>query len=227
VRTLEDLNCTADQIPKYDGVTWGCATDTTAETECPDGHALLGDGSCVDIAGLVQQLVEKDPSLDLCAIGLPRTSGSFVDNCDGTVTDTSTSLMWEKKTDDGGIHDKDNTYRWSTGIPFNPDGEAFTVFLITLNTPPCFAGHCDWRLPKVDKDTDFTPELETIVDCSFGSTCIDPIFFPTRGNNHWSATAFTGFPFDEAWFISFGGGFLDHQAMGIPNSVRAVRTIGP
>jgi hypothetical protein len=39
----------------------------------------------------------------------------FVDNGDGTVTDTRTGLMWEQKTDDGSIHDKDNVYTWSTG----------------------------------------------------------------------------------------------------------------
>ncbi|MBT7307336.1 MAG: hypothetical protein HN842_03915 [Gammaproteobacteria bacterium] len=28
------------------------------------------------------------------------------------VYDDVTQLLWEKKTDDEGIHDKDNTYRW-------------------------------------------------------------------------------------------------------------------
>lgn len=37
----------------------------------------------------------------------------FVDNGDGTITDTSTGLMWEKKSDDGSIHDKDDVYTWS------------------------------------------------------------------------------------------------------------------
>ena len=34
----------------------GVGNDTNAETECPDGHALLGDGSCVDVVALQQQL---------------------------------------------------------------------------------------------------------------------------------------------------------------------------
>jgi len=33
----------------------------------------------------------------------------FIDHGDGTVTDTRTGLMWEQKTDDGSIHDKDNS----------------------------------------------------------------------------------------------------------------------
>ncbi len=48
---------------------------------------------------------------------------------------TSTGLMWEKKTDDGTIHDKDNVYTWSTGSPYNPDGTTFFTFLATLNHP--------------------------------------------------------------------------------------------
>jgi hypothetical protein len=34
---------------------------------------------------------------------------SYTDNDDGTVTDHNTGLMWEKKDDSGGIHDKDNS----------------------------------------------------------------------------------------------------------------------
>src|SRR5262249_50972170 len=37
--------------------------------------------------------------------GLDR---AYVDNGDGTITDTRTGLMWEKQSDDGSIHDKDN-----------------------------------------------------------------------------------------------------------------------
>ncbi len=35
----------------------------------------------------------------------------YTDNGDGTITDNSTGLMWEKKSFDGGLHDMQNTYR--------------------------------------------------------------------------------------------------------------------
>jgi len=35
-------------------------------------------------------------------------------NGDGTATDYDTGLQWEQKTDDGGVHDKDNRYSWNT-----------------------------------------------------------------------------------------------------------------
>jgi hypothetical protein len=39
----------------------------------------------------------------------------FLDNGDGTIRDTYTALMWEKKDDNdvGGIHDTDNMYTWA------------------------------------------------------------------------------------------------------------------
>jgi hypothetical protein len=37
---------------------------------------------------------------------------SYTDNGDGTITDNTTGLMWEKITDDGSIHDVNNVYTW-------------------------------------------------------------------------------------------------------------------
>ncbi len=175
--------------------------------------------------------------LGVMAIGNParaedKEKKRFVDNGDGTITDRRSGKMWEKKTDDGGIHDVNNLYNWTDPIDgdlTNPDGTAFTEFLNTLNTAPCFAGHCDWRLPKVSRDADENnPELEEIVDCSFGSPCIDPIFGPTGAlpgvaEAYWSSTTNTNFPI-LAWFVQFGAGFLGDGEKILNKHVRAVRT---
>ena len=124
----------------------------------------------------------------------------FVDNGDGTVTDTQTGLMWEQKdsldntANYSDPHDADNTYTWSSSGAA-PDGTAFTEFLAALNngtssdgtaTTGCFANHCDWRLPTV-------VELRGILDltatgCGSGSPCIDPAFGPTQSGDYWSAS---------------------------------------
>ena len=69
----------------------------------------------------------------------------FVDNLDGTVTDTQTNLMWEQKTNDGTVHDVGNLYTLGTGTPNweTKNGTAFTVFLAGLNADAGFAGHND------------------------------------------------------------------------------------
>ena len=93
--------------------------------------------------------------------GIPRAlSGTrLVDNGDGTVSDTQTGLMWEKKdaldetVDYSNPHDADNTYEWSlTPSAYEvPSGDVFVDFLYKLNSCTFdgstyaggFAGHCD------------------------------------------------------------------------------------
>jgi hypothetical protein len=160
--------------------------------------------------------------------GLQRLTGTtcdaprFVDNGNNTVTDNLTGLVWEKKTDDGSVHDWDNLYTWtaSDGDLTDEDGTAFTTFLSTLNTDG-FAGANDWRLPTL-------AELQTILlpEPAYGCTdpCIDPVFGPyTHGYRYWTATTFTGSPY-LAWHSSFSefnyvyAVYKDHN-----NYVRAVR----
>src|SRR4029434_2147304 len=64
---------------------------------------------------------------------------SYTDNGDGTITDNNTGLMWEKQSQDGSIHDVNNTYSWEG---------AFTEHVAGLNTMH-FAGHRYGRLPNV------------------------------------------------------------------------------
>lgn len=157
------------------------------------------------------------------------TATRFIDNGDGTITDTQTGLQWEKKTDDGSVHDKDNIYRWSnTGTA--PDGTAFTDFLATLNSnclgtsgdgstvTAGFAGHCDWRLPTI-------AELRSILlapsPCGT-SPCINPIFGPTAASLYWSSTTHASLP-SFAWDVFFSDGLVVINGKFSINPVRAVR----
>jgi hypothetical protein len=111
------------------------------------------------------------------------------DNGDGTVTDWLTGLQWEKKTNADNSanfsdpHDADNEYKWTvTGVA--ADGPAFTSFLATLNSPSCFAGQCDWRLPSADEFASIMqpyPCTQPCMDPIFG-TALDTSFPWTRTN---------------------------------------------
>jgi Protein of unknown function (DUF1566) len=157
----------------------------------------------------------------------------YLDNGDGTISDTTTGLMWEKKTGTVGeredrtdAHNVNNTYRRSeTDDGDRPDGAAFTKFLFQLNHETsangidlagCFANHCDWRLPSID-------ELKGIVDSDTENPSIDPIFGPTQSQRYWSATTDDGFP-HAAWRVHFADGNVQIVGKRFALFVRAVPT---
>jgi hypothetical protein len=84
---------------------------------------------------------------------------NFVDNGDGTITDTATGLMWSK--DDSGVGmDWEDALAW---VQQKNEGN--------------YLGYSDWRLPNAK-------ELESIVDCTrspqtTSSAAIDPVFKTT------------------------------------------------
>ncbi len=117
---------------------------------------------------------------------------AYVDNGDGTITDTATGLMWLK-------NDSGSAMTWEKALAY---AEAMTA-----------AGHGDWRLPNAK-------ELQSIVDYTrspdtTGTAAIDPVFQSTNiGTSskaeygfYWSGTshveAGTG---DYAVYVAFGRG---------------------
>lgn len=211
---------------------------------CDEGN-LQGE-SCVTQGFLYGELVCSGS----CTLDTSRcTDERFVANGDGTVTDNETARMWVQTTDDGGLRDKDNFYRWSFNFGLmDPDGTAFTEYLDGLNNTcegegitPCagdvdcsgvcgFAGHRNWRLPEVNRDGG-TAELETIL-LSFcpggGVPCIDEATFgPTAADGYWSSITFAGNPLG-AWGVDFGNGLgtVFSTSKGNDFRPRAVRT-GP
>jgi hypothetical protein len=144
---------------------------------------------------------------------------NYKDTGRGTILDRNTWLEWEKQSDDDGIHDKDNTYTWD---------EAFVVHVAGLNTAPCFAGRCDWRVPNVK-------ELQSIVNYQNRYPAVSPAFNTncvagvdvlagscTTSSSYWSSSPVAYGP-GSAWDVSFDFGIV--TADWPPNYlyVRAVR----
>lgn len=201
---------------------------TKAETRAGGACPMTGDAAAV--------------SARLIAVGNPSnglvkwlSNTRFVDNGDGTVSDTLTGLMWKQKDNLDSVvnlsdpHDADNLYSWSsTGT--DPDGTAFTDFLAELNNCEStdgtiitggFADHCDWPLPT-------SAELQTIVKlsasgCGSGSPCIDEtIFGPTQASGYWSSTTYATLT-DFAGRVEFEFGGVGFHVKSDGLSVRAVR----
>ena len=150
--------------------------------------------------------------------------GSDLDDW-GCTRDNVTGRIWEIKTADGGLRDKDWRYTWcNTNASTNGgsagtcdgglgvdsdkcfdkvrcDTEKYVEDVNALNPPLC--GYTDWRMPTVG-------ELSGIVDHSIYSPdaqpTIDTAYFPnTVRDNFWSASPYASRA-DVAWYVLFSNG---------------------
>lgn len=180
---------------------WGTA-ETRGGNMCPTN----GD----------QAAIQDQLTADSDFIALELAGVRFVGNGDGTVTDTQTGLMWEKKDDSGGLHDKDDTYTWA---------DAMSEFISEVNghsndgtTQAGLGGHSDWRLPT-------HAELRTILlkpyYCDI-SPCIDSAFGPTVASFYWSSISPSIDP-TKAWYVNFYDGLVFGDDKTVAYYVRAVR----
>ncbi|GHA03585.1 hypothetical protein GCM10008090_10890 [Arenicella chitinivorans] len=123
----------------------------------------------------------------LSASGEALPASASVWSC---VRDNLTGFVWEVKTDDGGVQDKDNTYFWGgigaegRGVA-SVHGEYYDDWntLVTSLNEQALCGFSDWRIPHIK-------ELSTLVDRgkSIGPT-IDTDYFPnTMSHYYWSST---------------------------------------
>jgi Protein of unknown function (DUF1566) len=110
-------------------------------------------------------------------------------------------LTWELKTDDGGVHDKDNVYRWGgsgaekTGTIFFDD---WNSLLNAANTEK-LCGFDDWRVPTID-------ELKTLVTNADKKPVIDSAIFPLAlAMPYWSISTYQNYP-EHAQTVDFATG---------------------
>ena len=204
------ISVTGTQAAPYAPITWEGVEVTTANrrgsfafasTVLPlDCVGTLGDGqSTIDVAvagcfGAPSAVQATGQTISYAAgdDGALRIGAalSYTDNGDGTVTDNSTGLMWEKKTD----ANVDVNFTWQGAL-------AYVAELNAMNGGAGFAGHNDWRLPNIR-------ELLSTVDYGRSNPPINPAFGPTRGisnySAYWSSTTWAGYqPGGSAWAVEF------------------------
>lgn len=115
----------------------------------------------------------------------------YIDNDDGTVTDTRTLLMW-MQCSDGLITIFDEPCDMGAVMPYQwPDALAYAENYE-------FEGYEDWRLPNVK-------ELQSLAAYNRSAPVINVTLFPnTESDDYWTSTI--GTSVNEAWSIDFGDG---------------------
>lgn len=171
------------------GITW-CANDDENNIDCADKEKLGA------YYGLPQDGVMQ--------VGIAHDYQTINQNGDSCVIDKATGRVWELKTNDGGLRDKDWVYNWySTDAAVNdgvigergsaeqkdrcgntlPDGLCNSQAYIKALNQANYCGFSDWRLPRFD-------ELYSLVDLGkLGSPpMVDSIFdfvdAPVRTDAH-------------------------------------------
>ena len=228
------------------GPTCGDGVAQGPTEQCDDGNVLDGDGcsstcklepahqllatgqaKCWDSGGFT---IACPRTVPLCRFVQCAGSGqdgnlqsgtalAYVDNGDGTITDTNTGLMWEKLSANGTIHDYRTPYIWDN---------AFAVKVATLNGGGGFAGHTDWRLPNLT-------ELESIRNLEDLNPAVSPAFSTgcTQGcavtscsctlpGLYWSSSSYAD-DATNAWDVDFGLGNANTFPKALHHYVRAVR----
>jgi parallel beta-helix repeat protein len=187
--------------------------DNEKEIPCPNpGEDFYGQDANYNINP------QSFSKLDAQANELPYSATEWT-----MVRDNVTGLIWEVKTDDGSIHDKDNKYTWYDSNPetnggytgTNGDGTDTEDFIKSLNESN-YGGFSDWRFPSLK-------ELVSIVHYGKRNPATNESYFPKiMSAFYWSSTSYayrTGY----AWGVHFDYGYDDRYAKDSSYFVRAVR----
>jgi len=164
----------------------------------------------------------------LSATGAALAASATSWNC---AKDNVTGLIWEVKTDDGGLHDKDWDYTWyESDNTKNGDWEGVqnggfcggtsacdTAAYVTAVNAAGWCGYKDWRLPSKS-------ELHSIIDYSRYSPVIDTSYFPnTKDSWYWTSSPVASSS-GGAWIVDFGDGWGFWNSKDYYIYVRLVRS---
>ncbi|MCD4720894.1 MAG: DUF1566 domain-containing protein, partial [Desulfobacula sp.] len=118
----------------------------------------------------------------------------YIDNGDGTITDTDTGLVWLNQT----------------------LGSMSFSQALNLCETGTWGNHNDWRLP--DRNA-----LQSIVDYSaYDPAIVHSVFAGTVSSGYWSSTINMSDP-SRAWYVNFQNGVVSYNEAGTNYYVRPVR----
>ncbi|MCI5196664.1 MAG: DUF1566 domain-containing protein [Candidatus Electrothrix sp. AW5] len=231
------------------GITWSGNYESGNNTACvasttPDGDNVVATQDCSH----GRDTTHNDDSdghagfsytkLDSNGIPLANQHADYATTPWACVKDNVTGLIWEVKTNDGGLHDKDDKYNWYNTDPAtnggsvgyaDDDGDVCYGYNSSDSSTFCnteayvnrvnAAGWCgasDWRMPT-------RKELVGIVHCGISSSAIDTSYFP-NALSVWSGSPSANL-LDGAWLVNFDNGSSNANGGRYnSNAVRLVRS---
>jgi len=141
-------------------------------------------------------------------ININKPDRLYTDNNDGTVTDSSTRLMWQKCTFGLSGHDCNTgtalIYTWQAALA-----------IANINTNNSYT---NWRLPNKN-------ELDSLLESACNAPAINTTIFPsTLMSDYWSASPFAG-DNTSAWVVNFNDGVVNNTDKSNRRYLRLVRDI--
>lgn len=153
----------------------------------------------------------SNPTYVLLVRGTPRSS-NFTDNSDGTVTDSTTGLVWQQ------CQDGLSGAACGTGTANAYTWQAALNRVATMNQAG-FASHRDWRLPNRN-------ELATLIDYTRRAPAVDNTFFPGFQGGALVTSVWTSTPYANglfSWYVDFLDGDMGVNAISNTRHVMFVR----
>jgi hypothetical protein len=190
------------------GVNASCIGETIAQQDCSHGRDVVYNDASDGHAGFSFTKLAADGS------ELPPGADTWA-----CVRDRHTTLVWEVKTDDGSIHDRNNTYRWGgTGaVPFGSEFHDDWNVLVDGSNNEALCGYSDWRVPRAT-------ELIGIVNFGMAKPAIDTDYFPNTvsPSRFWTSSVIAN-DSSEARQVFFDYGDAGAYDRGAALKVRLVR----
>ena len=187
------------------GITWGGSYPDGNNTGCTSDGTIAAPQDCdfgrdaEALAGTLDKVGAGHGGFDFTKLDAEGNELSANAPAWSCVRDNNTGLVWEVKTDDGGIHDKDNTYRWGGESALGSGyGTYYTDWNVLVNgtNGEALCGLTDWRVPTVK-------ELKGLQSMDRISPSVDTDYFPnTPPSFHWTSTPSAYSP-DRAWYVYF------------------------
>jgi hypothetical protein len=183
----------------------GCAGKNNSLSESPNDEELAGivnpfNSSCYDWRG---NNIPCDFNRKYAELLLDRSipDSRFIDNKDGTVTDSLTGLIWLKNTNCFGKRNWKGAMLAAKSLKDGDCGPDPTLILSDGSS----AGN--WRLPTMR-------ELCTLIDFSRRDPALpsDQVFSAFPSGYHWSATTLDNHP-GMAWIVYFESGTTCYEGV--------------